>query len=375
MQCQRHKSTPAKSTCKTTQLCKIKSFGAGKKIRGTNFLSIRPDLIICDDIENDENTESKTQRDKLYKWFNKAILKLPSRLNPHYNIVVVGTTLHYDSLLQRISQRNDFATFNFPLLLQMPSNLDVLTKENLATFKPKGYKLDDEALNIKEILSDYLEDKASFYSEFQNEPLDKDNAPLSNYTTYTTLPKELEICVIGIDPSLGKSRSDYFALSTLFYDRAQKKLYASSKGYKLTPDKMIDKILSLYIKTQSLTQNITIACESVAFQEFFKDELKKRFQNLGIFAPIIGIKNTQNKAIRLDSLAPLLSEGDLLIYEQDNLLKEELDTYPKCPHDDLLDSIDIAKQAMNTHAAINYKVALHAQKEFGKHFRALKDEL
>ena len=360
---------------KKTQLCKIKSFGAGKKIRGTNFLSVRPDLIICDDIENDENTESKTQRDKLYNWFNKAILKLPSRLNPHYTILVVGTTLHYDSLLQRIAKRNDFAVCNFPLVLEFPSNIDTLTKENLESFKPRAYKLDDKAISIQDVLSDFLEDKASFYSEFQNEPLDKDNAPLSRYTTYSTLPKVIDCCVIGIDPSLGKQRGDYFALSTLFYAKQESKLYASSKGYKLSPDKMIDKILTLFIKTQKITPNITIACEEVAFQEFFKNELKKRFLQHGIFAPILGIKNTTNKEVRLDSLSTLLSEGDMLIHEKDLLLQEELDTYPKCPHDDLLDSLEIAKRVLQSSMSANYKESLKAQREWQSKFRELRESL
>ena len=353
--------------------CKIKSFGAGKKIRGTNFLSIRPDLIICDDIENDENIESKTQRDKLYKWFNKAILKLPSRLNPNYNLIIVGTTLHYDSLLQRIAQRSDFIVYNFPLITTMPSNLDSLTKENLNSYKPTKYALDDTSLNIKEILSDYLEDKASFYSEFQNEPLDKDNAPLSNYTTYTNLPPHIDSCFIGIDPSLGKKRGDYFALSTLFYNKKESKIYASSKGYKIAPDKMIDKILTLFTKTRKLTEHITIACEEVAFQEFFKNELKKKFLTHGIYTPIIGIKSNTNKEIRLDSLAPLLSDGDLLIYENDNLLKEELDTYPKGAHDDLIDSIDIARRAMIASSCINYKEALKATRDYKDKFNSLKE--
>ena len=373
MQLRSNKSTLAKSIRKTTQLCKIKSFGAGKKIRGTNFLSIRPDLIICDDIENDENIESKTQRDKLYKWFNKAILKLPSRLNPNYNLIIVGTTLHYDSLLQRIAQRSDFTIYNFPLITTMPSNLDSLTKENLNSYKPTKYTLDDTSLNIKEILSDYLEDKASFYSEFQNEPLDKDNAPLSNYTTYTNLPPHIDSCFIGIDPSLGKKRGDYFALSTLFYNKKESKIYASSKGYKIAPDKMIDKILTLFTKTRKLTEHITIACEEVAFQEFFKNELKKKFLTHGIYTPIIGIKSNTNKEIRLDSLAPLLSDGDLLIYENDNLLKEELDTYPKGAHDDLIDSIDIARRAMIASSCINYKEALKATRDYKDKFNSLKE--
>lgn len=346
--------------------CKIKSFGAGKKIRGTNFLSIRPDLIVCDDIENDENIQSKTQRDKLYSWFNKAILKLPSRTNASYQILLVGTTLHYDSLLQRMQKRDDFKSFNFPLLIKMPSNLEELTRENISSFKPKGYKLDDKRANITEILSDYLQDCSSFYSEFQNLPLDKENAPLSTYSTYDVLPQ-------GIDPSMGKVRGDYFGLGAIFYVKSQKKLYASAYGYKITPDKMIDKIIAYYLKLSKVTPTITIACEEIAFQEFFKNTLKERMRSLGQFVPIIGIRNAAHKNVRLDALSPLLSQEDMRIDTNALLLREELDTYPKCAHDDLLDSIDIALQAFNKGAKTNYKAINKAQKEYKSLFQHARE--
>ncbi|WP_334083930.1 hypothetical protein [Helicobacter typhlonius] len=353
--------------------CKIKSFGAGKKIRGTNFLSIRPDLIICDDIENDENIQSKSQRDKLYNWFNKAILKLPSRLNPHYQILVVGTTLHYDSLLQRCSARNDFLEKNFPLVITFPTNLDELSKENLLSFKPRGLKLDDKNADIKAILSDYLEDCASFYSEFQNLPLDKENAPLSTYSTYDVLPQGIDSITIGIDPSMGKARGDYFGLGAIFYVKSQKKLYASAYGYKITPDKMIDKIIAYYLKLSKITPTITIACEEIAFQEFFKNTLKERMRSLGQFVPIIGIRNAAHKNVRLDALSPLLSQEDMRIDTNALLLREELDTYPKCAHDDLLDSIDIALQAFNKGAKTNYKAINKAQKEYKSLFQHARE--
>lgn len=353
--------------------CKIKSFGAGKKIRGTNFLSIRPDLIVCDDIENDENIQSKTQRDKLYSWFNKAILKLPSRTNANYQILLVGTTLHYDSLLQRMQKRDDFKSFNFPLLIKMPSNLEELTRENLSSFKPKGYKLDDKRANITEILSDYLQDCASFYSEFQNLPLDKENAPLSTYSTYDVLPQGIDSITIGIDPSMGKARGDYFGLGAIFYVKNQKKLYASAYGYKITPDKMIDKIIAYYLKLSKITPTITIACEEIAFQEFFKNTLKERMRSLGQFVPIIGIRNAAHKNVRLDALSPLLSQEDMRIDTNALLLREELDTYPKCAHDDLLDSIDIALQAFNKGAKTNYKAINKAQKEYKSLFQHARE--
>ena len=43
---------------------KIDTFGMGGAIRGTTYKSIRPDLVIMDDIENDEHVLTKEQRTK-----------------------------------------------------------------------------------------------------------------------------------------------------------------------------------------------------------------------------------------------------------------------------------------------------------------------
>lgn len=356
------------------RLCKIKSFGAGKKIRGTNFLSMRPDLIICDDIENDENIESKTQRDKLYSWFNKAILKLPSRLNKHYNIIIVGTTLHYDSLLQRLDKRDDFACFSFPLVREFPQNLDEIL-QNGDFGKAKGLKLDDSSLDSVAILTDLAQDRASFFSEFQNLPLDKENAPLAHYTTYAKLPRSIDSLFVGIDPSLGKAKGDYFALATLYYTKATKQIYASAQGFKISPDKMLDKVVALYLRVSKLCASVTIATEEVAFQEFFKTQLKAKFNALGLFVPIVGIKNTQNKAIRLDALAPLLKDESILIDENAALLREELDSYPKCAHDDLLDSVEIALRAFNAGSRADYKRIHQAGRNFAPFFAKAKEKI
>ena len=44
---------------------KIEAIGSGKKIRGRRHKQWRPDLIVCDDLENDENVATKEQRTKL----------------------------------------------------------------------------------------------------------------------------------------------------------------------------------------------------------------------------------------------------------------------------------------------------------------------
>lgn len=52
----------------TANNIKVQVAGAGKKLRGLRHGAYRPDLVVLDDIENDENVRSPEQRDKLHNW-------------------------------------------------------------------------------------------------------------------------------------------------------------------------------------------------------------------------------------------------------------------------------------------------------------------
>ena len=78
---------------------RIQALGSEQKIRGRKWNNKRPDLIICDDLENDELVESKNRRYAFRNWFFKALVKCLSR---NGRIRVVGTILHMDSLLFRL---------------------------------------------------------------------------------------------------------------------------------------------------------------------------------------------------------------------------------------------------------------------------------
>lgn len=73
--------------------------GSEQSLRGAKWLNKRPDLIICDDIEEDEQVMNKDRRDKFRRWFYGALI--PAR-SDNGIIRVVGTILHMDSLLERL---------------------------------------------------------------------------------------------------------------------------------------------------------------------------------------------------------------------------------------------------------------------------------
>ncbi len=78
---------------------RIQARGSEQKVRGLKWANSRPDLIICDDMENDEIVMNKERRLKFKRWFYGALVQVMSSRG---KIRVVGTILHMDSLLENL---------------------------------------------------------------------------------------------------------------------------------------------------------------------------------------------------------------------------------------------------------------------------------
>lgn len=82
--------------------CRIFARGAGQRIRGVNWLGIRPDLVVGDDLENDEAVMNEDRREKFRNWVLTALVPAGGTGCTYR---VVGTILHEDSFLNRIMPR------------------------------------------------------------------------------------------------------------------------------------------------------------------------------------------------------------------------------------------------------------------------------
>jgi predicted phage terminase large subunit-like protein len=76
---------------------RIVAKGAGQRLRGMIWRNHRPDLILCDDLENDETVMNDLTRQKQSDWFYNALMPCGS---DDCDIRVVGTILHMDSILE-----------------------------------------------------------------------------------------------------------------------------------------------------------------------------------------------------------------------------------------------------------------------------------
>lgn len=78
---------------------RIVALSREQNMRGMRHGERRPDLIICDDIEDAVSSENKEDRDRTYRWLLEEVI--PSG-DQNTQVVVLGNLLHSDSLLMRL---------------------------------------------------------------------------------------------------------------------------------------------------------------------------------------------------------------------------------------------------------------------------------
>ncbi|MBI3632536.1 MAG: hypothetical protein HY225_03745 [Candidatus Vogelbacteria bacterium] len=80
---------------------KIMTIASGVGMRGIRYGSHRPDLIICDDIEDMSFVQTEKSRDLAQQWFITEIMPAG---DGNTQIVVLGNLLHKESLLMKLKK-------------------------------------------------------------------------------------------------------------------------------------------------------------------------------------------------------------------------------------------------------------------------------
>lgn len=361
----------------TSQNQKVEAVGAGQKLRGRRHGAYRPDLVILDDIENDESVRTPEQRNKLHDWVLKAVLKLGAA-GEKFDVIYVGTILHYDSVLNRILNTKGWKRVRFKAILRMPDNMHLWDQweniylsedgddDTLSDLFYKQHKAEMDAGAVVSWLARpilYLmkiratDGHAAFDSEYQNDPVSGDDAIFANslqYWTESDLPDDL-IYFGAVDPSMGKSGAsrDPSAILIGGYSRKTGKLYVlEAQIKKRLPDLMIEDVIRL----QSQYKCHRWFVEIVQFQEFFQTELVKRSALRGVPVPATGIKPNTDKMLRIESLQPHIANGLILLHRSQSTLESQLRHFPKADHDDGPDALEMLwRNAVSSSAPIEWE--------------------
>lgn len=352
---------------------KIEAIGSGKKIRGRKHRNWRPDLIILDDVENDENVRTPEQRKKLKDWFDKAVSKCG---DDYTDIIYIGTLLHYDSLLAKTLSNPAYRSIKYKAVIRFSQADDLWQQwesiftdlsnddresEALAFFQAhKEAMLEGTQVLWEEKLSYYdlmvmrvSEGEASFNSEEQNEPINPDDCLFMEewfdyYNEAEVNFGDPAFDFFGfIDPSLGKTkRSDFSAIVTLAKHKGSGYMYVVDADIERRhPDRIIADVLAKerWLRASFGHGYRKLGAETNQFQWFLKEELAKASAKAGLYLPIEEVQQTSDKVMRIQTLQPDVKNKYIKFNRRHKRLLEQLTQFPMGAHDDGPDALEGAR--------------------------------
>ena len=352
---------------------KIEAIGSGKKIRGRKHRNWRPDLIILDDVENDENVRTPEQRKKLKDWFDKAVSKCG---DDYTDIVYIGTLLHYDSLLAKTLANPAYRSIKYKAVIRFSQADDLWQQwetiftdlsnddreaDALAFFQAhKTAMLEGTQVLWEEKLSYYdlmvmrvSEGEASFNSEEQNEPINPDDCLFMEewfdyYNEAEVNFGDPAFDFFGfIDPSLGKTkRSDFSAIVTLAKHKGSGYMYVVDADIERRhPDRIIADVLAKerWLRASFGHGYRKLGAETNQFQWFLKEELAKASAKAGLYLPIEEVQQTSDKVMRVQTLQPDVKNKYIKFTRRHKRLLEQLTQFPMGAHDDGPDALEGAR--------------------------------
>ncbi|QEZ67741.1 terminase [Paraclostridium bifermentans] len=96
----------------------IRAVGSSSSVRGANFKGVRPTTVIADDYQDEKDILSEDSREKKFNRWSKEIEKVGDtavyrdgdKVKSATKIISIGTVLHNDCLISRLSRNKDYYT-------------------------------------------------------------------------------------------------------------------------------------------------------------------------------------------------------------------------------------------------------------------------
>jgi predicted phage terminase large subunit-like protein len=183
-----------------------------------------------------------------------------------------------------------------------------------------------------------------FANQYQNETIPDAAKSFKNewIKYYHVLPENL-FTYIFIDPAISQQQNaDFTGIAVVSTDPDGIWYIRRAKRYKLTPTEVINLIFDLYDEFKPMC----IGIEDVAFQKallyFSSEEMTRRAKYL----PIVGIKPSteRTKETRILGLVPRFEFGRVFIGPECSDLLQELKSFPRGAHDDVIDALAYIEQ-------------------------------
>ena len=299
------------------QKCILRSKGALTSMRGINVDNRRPNIIIMDDVQDEENAKSDIESAKLYDWIFNTLLRTRSP-DGSINIYVGNTYPHKGTIITKLAEDPEWISLILGAILEDGSSLWeelhpiqlLLSDYNAAVRAGNEAGWLAEFMNVMDTARNDRFDKVAMQNNYDS--LDPFTLSMINVPYNPTVDGKF----IVIDPASTKKNADEHAV-VLVYIVGSKIIVRDVVHKRLTPKEAIRIAVSLAIREGAWT----VFIEDVAYQDtliyWFNEELKTNqlwthLQSTFKLLPINPRNRSKNS--RILQLFKQINVGDIVIH-------------------------------------------------------------
>lgn len=324
----------------TTTGIAVRARGSGGSFRGMRVGPNRPDLIICDDVERDDAVRSRARRARLEQWLRRVVMPA---LAPHGRLVVLGSILHFDSLLAGLADRKRWHGWNYRVYRALeaetvqPASASAPAQFREVALWPEVWPVE----RLNEVESEV--GSTAFSQEYQANPIDESECVFKPEWLRRTPAAEFDALdaagrltkFIAVDPATGKDTGDYFALWVGGLDTATGIIHSRILSLeRIDITAQIERVVEAFGRFAP----VLVGIEAVAYQVALIQSLEARSLVERLYMPIMELHPRGHKVARVQGAAYFFSKGMFRLPED---LSPEAEAqflhFPRGGHDDAPD--------------------------------------
>ena len=316
---------------------RIEAYGKGAAVRGLSWGAKRPDLVIIDDPQDQEDASSETVTAGDWDCFLSDVYFLGQASR----IFIIGNNLGERCIMECIMRNNTRLKFTV--------NKIPIIDENGKSAWPEKWPL--QAIEKEREEFAVLGKTDLWYMNKMCECI----SPLSQkfkreyFKYYDRVPDLHGMNVYtAVDLAVSqKVNADYSAIVTVGVNSAGHWFVLDVEYGRYDPSTTMDAIFSAVQKWRPLAVGIEMVAYQSALQHFLEKEMPQR----GIFFRITPLKAEKKKELRIDAIQPRFSIGSVWFKSQAVWLPEiesELLAYPHGARDDVIDALAYMEQMVAT---------------------------
>lgn len=330
---------------------RIVAKGSEQKVRGLKWNGKRPDLIICDDLENDEIVMNSERRLKFKEWFTGALLPCRSATGV---VRIVGTILHMDSLLENLMPKPSDRTYVVETPLKVYSTRkkrswisikyrahskdysqilwpDNWTEERLRNERQRYVDIGMPEKYTQEYLNEPIDETRAFFRKGDMHPMTEDD--------FKEMAKGHWKYYMAVDFAVSeKERADYTAIVVGALDANNMLHIVDVVRGRMDAKQIIDELLAMNLRYHPEIVTVEAGVIEKAIGPFLYAEMMDtgNFLNLDPKTPV------KDKESRARSIQGRMRAGGVKFDKDAEWypdFEQEVLTFPRSAHDDQVDAL------------------------------------